>query len=89
MLTAAPLPTFVTFRRERSTDVSCRGNDKSSALSNDVRAIAQALYISNYRVSAMKLFFGSGGPPVTPAVQPPAATAPPTYPSGGYGPMGH
>lgn len=84
----ALLPTFVTFRGERSTDVNCRGNDKSSALSSDVQAIALALYVANYRVRAMRIIFGASGQPAPPAVQPQPAT-PPSYPSGGYGHMGY
>ena len=82
----APLPTFVTFRGERSTDVSCRGNDKSSALSNDAQAIARTLYVANYRVSAMRIFFATGGQTTLQPVQSQPAT-PPTYPSGYYGHM--
>lgn len=88
MTAIVPLPTFVTFRGERSTDVSCRGNDKSSALSSDVQAIARTLYVANYRVRAMRIFFGAGGQPAQP-VQAQPATAPPSYPSGGYGHMGY
>jgi hypothetical protein len=84
----ASLPTFVTFRGERSTDVSCRGNDKSSALFSDVQAIARALYVANYRVRAMGIFFAPGGQPAPSAFQPQPATPPPSYPSGGYGHMG-
>lgn len=79
---SAPLPTTVSFQGQNSADVSCRADDKSSALSNDAQAIARALYISNYRVSAMRFLFGSGAQYVPVSA---SATAPPSSSSGGYG----
>jgi hypothetical protein len=87
--TTTLLPTFVMFRGQRSTNVSCRSNDKSSALSEDVQAIARTLYVATYRVKAMQLYFAPGGQQVPAVVQPQPATPPPTYSPGGYGRMGY
>lgn len=54
-----PFPTFVTFHGQNSADISCQTDDKSSALLSDVQAIARVMYVSNYRVRAMKLFRGA------------------------------
>ncbi|GEM_PF-5301847 len=85
---AMTLPTFLTVSGQRSSNIDCGSDPKTSALSWDAQAIARALYVSNYRVMPGRIYFQSNGgglPAPAPVQQPPSM---PTYPSG-YGTMGY